>query len=99
LLFSEGVPFFEEANDLPAEKPPAPPQGVIDRLFGGDETPLSEEAIAHLFGGDSAPRVGESSEPESAGISAAVALVGVGYLLGHRRRDRDGKLRLQWLRA
>jgi hypothetical protein len=101
LLFSDdGVTFFEEANDPPAEKAPAPPQGVIDRLFGGDETLLSDEAIDYLFGGDVAPRVGETSEPGSAGISAAVALVGVGwYLLGHRRRDRDGKSRLQWMRA
>jgi len=100
LLFSDdGTTFPEEAGDPPAEKAPAPPEGVIDRLFGADETPLSDEAIDHVFGGDVAARVGEMSEPGSAGISAALAVVGVGYVLGHRRRDRDGKSRLQWMRA
>jgi MYXO-CTERM domain-containing protein len=100
LLFSDdGATFPEEASDPPAEKTPAPPEGVIDRLFGGDGTPLSDEAIDHLFGGDMAPLVGEASEPGSAGLSAAAALVGVAYFLGYRRRDREGKSRLQWLRA
>jgi hypothetical protein len=99
-LFSDaGVTFFDEANDPLAEKVSAPPQRVIDRLFGGDETPLSEEAIDHLFGGDVAPHVGGTLEPGSAGISAAMALVGMGYLLGHRRGDRNGKSRLEWMRA
>jgi hypothetical protein len=99
LLFSDGVTSFEEANDPPAEKAPAPPQGLIDRLFGGEETPLSDEAIAHLFGGDVAFRVGETSERRPAGISAAIALVGVGYLLEPRRRERDGKSRRREMRA
>src|SRR5262249_57380076 len=50
LFFSDdGVTLPEEARDPPAEKAPAPPQGAIDRLFGGDETPPAAEAIDHLF--------------------------------------------------
>jgi uncharacterized repeat protein (TIGR01451 family) len=85
LLFSDdGVTSFEEANNPPVEKPPAAPQGVIDRLFGAEETPLSDEAIDYLFAGDVAACVGETSESGSAAISAALALVGVGYLLRNR---------------
>jgi hypothetical protein len=89
LLFSgDGVTFVEEATHPPVEQVSAPPQWVIDRLFGGDEAPLSDELIDHLFGADVAPRIGETLDPGSAGIGAAVALVGVGHLLGHRQSRR-----------
>jgi uncharacterized repeat protein (TIGR01451 family) len=86
LLFSDiGVTLLEEANDPAAAA--APPQGVIDRLFGGDGTPLADEAIACLFDRSDAPQVGTAFEPGLAGISAAVALVVAGYLLARGRRD------------
>src|SRR5262249_3015787 len=89
LLFSDdGVTSFEEANNAPVEKALAAPQGLIDLLFSGGETPLSGEAIDYLFGGGVASSVAETSEPGSAGISAALALVGVGYLLRNHSVDR-----------